>query len=147
PNIYKLIDSLDQEELISIRNYIDSISPQRRSVIEKKLDTIIDKIKILPDNQILKIKSLINTMTYSKGKLKDEILSPYLQKKVIKFVESSLFKHYLSASAVQDKLKKLETKNQKLARSLVKSNNELKSFRMKIVRAKEAKQKYISKIR
>ncbi|CAG8729108.1 21834_t:CDS:2, partial [Dentiscutata erythropus] len=38
------------------------------------------------------------------------------------------------------------TENQKLATSLTNSNNQLKSFHMKIVKAKKAKQDYISKI-
>ncbi|CAG8526698.1 2621_t:CDS:2, partial [Dentiscutata erythropus] len=93
---------------------------QRQSVIEKKFNTIIDKIKSLPDNEILKIESLINIMTYSKGKVKGEIISPYLQKKAIEFLETT---------------------------SLTNSNNQLKSFYMKIIKAKKAKQDYISKIR
>ncbi|CAG8816938.1 19279_t:CDS:1, partial [Dentiscutata erythropus] len=87
PNLYKLIDSLDQNELINIQDYIDSISPQWQSVIEKKFNTIINKIKSLPDNEILKIESLINIMTYSKDKVKGEIILPYLQKKAIEFLE------------------------------------------------------------
>ncbi|CAG8720548.1 17132_t:CDS:2, partial [Racocetra fulgida] len=153
PNIYKLIESFDQEELIKIQNYVNSKNPQQPNiyelidVVKKKFDKIVDKVKGLPDYQIPRFENLINSMTYSKGKSKGEILSPYLQNKAIEFVNSGLFKHYSSANAVQDKIKQLETENNKLAKLVEKSNNELKSFRMKIVRAKEAKQKYISKIR
>ncbi|CAG8823482.1 16687_t:CDS:1, partial [Racocetra fulgida] len=65
----------------------------------------------------------------------------------VEFVASGHYKHYSSASALQDKIKRLESENQKLARSLEKSNKEHKSFSIKIVRAEEAKQKYISNIR
>ncbi|CAG8610161.1 7872_t:CDS:2 [Cetraspora pellucida] len=112
-NIYEILNPLDQDELIKIQNYIDLINHKRQSSIKKKLDALINKIKNLPDNQILSIEHLINTMTYSKGKTK---------------------------------IKKLETENKKLAKSLSTSNSELRSFYMKIVRAEEAKQKYISRI-
>ncbi|CAG8810484.1 32693_t:CDS:2 [Gigaspora margarita] len=59
-NIFKFIDSLSQQELIEIRNYIDLITPKWRSVIEKKLDKLIDKIKSLLDQQILRIEHLIS---------------------------------------------------------------------------------------
>ncbi|CAG8773428.1 18293_t:CDS:2, partial [Dentiscutata erythropus] len=60
-NIYKFIDSLSQQELIEVRNYIDSITPNRQSVTEKKLDKLIDKIKSLPDQQILRIEHLLRS--------------------------------------------------------------------------------------
>ncbi|CAG8632587.1 8823_t:CDS:2 [Racocetra persica] len=119
-NIYEILNPLDQDELTKVQSYIDLINPKQQSTIEKKLDALIDKVKSLPDNQILRIEHLINTMTYSKGKTKGEILSPYLQDKANKFVTS--------------------------AKSLSTSNSELRSFCMKMVRAEEAKQKYISRI-
>ncbi|CAG8830215.1 7311_t:CDS:2, partial [Gigaspora margarita] len=131
-NIYKFVDSLSQQELIEVRNYIDSITPNRQSVIEKKLDKLIDKIKSLPDQQILRIEHLVNTMVYFKGNMKGEILSQYIQNKANDFVNSGLFKHYSSADAFKDKIKKLETENKKLAKALENSNNKLRSFRMKI---------------
>ncbi|CAG8777790.1 17406_t:CDS:2, partial [Racocetra fulgida] len=70
--------------------HIDSINSKRQSTVEKKLDALIDKIKSLPDNQILKIDHLISTMIYFKGKTKGEILSPYLQNKANEFVTKSL---------------------------------------------------------
>ncbi|CAG8796277.1 11069_t:CDS:1, partial [Dentiscutata erythropus] len=94
---------------------------------------IIDKGKGLPDHQIPRIENLINSMTYSKDKSKNEILSSYLQNKAIEFVNSGLFKHYSSANSVQDKIKQLETENNKLAKLVEKSNNELRSFYMKVV--------------
>ncbi|CAG8687532.1 3653_t:CDS:1, partial [Scutellospora calospora] len=96
--------------------------------IEKKRNALIDQIKNLPDNQILKLENLINTMVYTKDKLKGEILLPYLQNKATEFVDSGLFKHYSSACDLQDKIKKLETENKKLAKSLENSNHELRSF-------------------
>ncbi|CAG8808899.1 4954_t:CDS:2, partial [Cetraspora pellucida] len=43
-----------------------------------------------------------------------------------------LFKHYLSANAFKDKIKKLETENMKLAKALENSNNKLRSFHIKL---------------
>ncbi|CAG8727007.1 7153_t:CDS:1, partial [Dentiscutata heterogama] len=78
--------------------------------------------------------------------MKGEILLQYIQNKVTDFVNSGLFKHYSSAAAFQDEIKKLKPENKKLAKALESSNNKLRSSCMKIVRAEKTKNKNISKI-
>ncbi|CAG8725034.1 21752_t:CDS:2 [Cetraspora pellucida] len=85
-------------------------------------------------------------MIYSKNKTKDEILSLYLQNKANKFVTSGLFKQYSSANTFQNKVKKLETENKKLVKSLEMSNHKLRSFCMKLVQALGKLQNAISNL-
>ncbi|RIB16431.1 hypothetical protein C2G38_2090900 [Gigaspora rosea] len=123
-NIYKFIDSLSQQELIEIRNYIDLITPKRRSVIEKKLDKLIDKIKSLPDQQILRIEHLVNTMVYFKGNMKGKILSQYIQNKVNDFINSELRKRKKKTPKIQSITHKKITPSQfnVAAKKIIKQN-------------------------
>ncbi|CAG8772641.1 2964_t:CDS:2, partial [Dentiscutata erythropus] len=142
-----IIDILNQEERIKIRDYIDSTNSQRQSATEKKLNALIDKIKNLPNQQIIRIEHIVNTMIYPQGNMKGQILSPYLQNKAIEFVSSGFFKHYSSAFNLQNKIKKLESKNKVLTKSVEQLNKKLRSFCVKIVQAEKRKQQYIFKIR
>ena len=77
-------------------------------------------------NLLLKFKNcplssafhLFQTMVYSKGDRKGEILSPHLQIKAVEFLNSGLYKKESSTQAMEDKIKELEKENLQLKKNL-----------------------------
>ncbi|CAG8649979.1 16574_t:CDS:2, partial [Racocetra fulgida] len=95
-NIYEVINSLNQEVLKNIQTHINSLNPQLRNI------NIYEIINSLDQEELKNIQNYINS------------LNPQLQNinnKANEFVASSLFKHYSSEKDFQDKVKKLEIKN------------------------------------
>ncbi|CAG8853368.1 40072_t:CDS:1, partial [Gigaspora margarita] len=76
-----------------------------------------------------------------------ELLSPYLQKKALNFLEKGIYKQNSDAIYLIQKIKELETKNNNLTKELEKLKKEIHSLKMKEVKANQAKALNTSKIR
>ncbi|CAG8545033.1 7810_t:CDS:1, partial [Scutellospora calospora] len=86
-------------------------------------------------------------MIYTKRKNIGELLSPYLQKKALNFLEKEIYKQNSDATYLIQKIKELETKNNNLKKELEELKKEIYSLKMKEIKANQAKVLYTSKIR
>ncbi|CAJ0896339.1 10231_t:CDS:1 [Entrophospora sp. SA101] len=124
---------------------IDTLIPQNK--IEKKRNEFIEHVKNLPENQIINAYTLFSTMRYDKGNHRGEIYSTYIQKKAKEFVNSSIYKQSSSISSIQGKISGMETKIHKMEKKKEVTDLQLRSLKMKEVKAKEAKKNNISQLR
>ncbi|CAG8484324.1 9690_t:CDS:2, partial [Racocetra fulgida] len=100
-NVYEIIDSLGQEELKNIQNYINSLNPQLQNI------NIYEIIDSLGQEELKNIQNHINSLNSQSQNINVyEIIDSFDQ-------EDGLFKQHSSAKDFQDKVKKLETENNK----------------------------------
>ncbi|CAH1768644.1 690_t:CDS:1, partial [Entrophospora sp. SA101] len=83
-------------------------------------------------------------MRYDKGNHCGEIYSSYIQKKAKEFVNNSIYKQASSISSIQEKISGMETKIYKMEKKKEITDLQLRSLKMKEVKAKEAKKNNIS---
>ena len=100
----------------------------------------------MTENQIINAYTLFSTMRYDKGNHCGEIYSPYIQKKAKEFVNDGIYKQYSSMTSMQEIISEMETKIHNMKKQKEITDLQLKSFRMKEVKAKEAKENHISKL-
>jgi len=125
---------------------IPNASESDRS-LEKKRVQLINRIKLLPDDEILAACHLFETMIYSDGKREGKILSPYLINKAKDFIIDGLHKRDSSSTAMRYKINLLERENRKLRKKKNVANSRIHSLTMKVVKSEETKARYIKKIR
>ncbi|CAJ0871357.1 4407_t:CDS:2 [Entrophospora sp. SA101] len=85
-------------------------------------------------------------MRYDKGNHCGEIYSSYIQKKAKEFVNNSIYKQASSISSIQEKISGMETKIYKMEKKKEITDLQLRSLKMKEVKAKEAKKNNISRL-
>jgi len=143
-------DNCDSNIISESSNPIDVKTPGNCNIIsniQKKRAELIDRIKSLPDNEIAAAYHLFQTMTYSDGKRKAKILSPYLVNKAKTFIMESLGQQHCSIEKMRYKIRLLERENNKLRKEKETTNSRVHSLTMKIVKGEEAKTRYIQKMR
>ncbi|CAJ0848327.1 2915_t:CDS:2, partial [Entrophospora sp. SA101] len=123
---------------------INTLIPQNK--IEKRRNELIEHVKNLPESQIINAYTLFSTMTYDKGNHRGEIYSSYIQKKAKEFVNSSIYKQSSSMSSIQEKISEMETKIHKIEKEKENTDLQLRSLKMKEVKAKETKKNHVSKL-
>ncbi|CAG8800807.1 28370_t:CDS:1, partial [Dentiscutata erythropus] len=69
--------------------------------IQRKRNDMIIQICNLPDQQVFNASTLFQTMTYPRGIHKGEIISTHLQKKALKFIDSSIYKQHYTINALE----------------------------------------------
>ena len=133
---------------------IDTDTPDNCNVIsksntniQKKRTELVDRIKSLPDDEVIAACHLFNTMTYSDGRRETKLLSPYLINKAKTFIMESSGQHHTSIKRLQRKVKLLEKENRWLRKKKEITNSRVHSLTMKVVKGEEAKTRYIRKMR
>ena len=107
----------------------------------------VSLINMLPEEQIIACYTLVETMIYPDGVRKGEIISPYLQKKALDLVLSTLGKHNSSAIEIQNKIKLLESENEKLTKRIDSLTSEKRILNIKLKKQEQNKDLYISRMR
>ena len=102
--------------------------------IQKKRTELIDRIKSLPDDEVVAACHLFNTMTYSDGRRETKLLSPYLINKAKTFIMESSGQHHTSVKRLQYKVKLLEKENKRLRKEKEITNSRVHSLTMKVVK-------------
>ena len=100
--------------------------------MQKKRAELIDRIKLLPENEVVSACHLFKTMTYSDGEKKTKILSPYLINKAKTFIVEGLGQQHTSIKKMQYKIKLLERENNKLRKEKEVTNSRVHSLTMKL---------------
>ena len=133
---------------------IDTDTPDNCNVIsksntniQKKRTELVDRIKSLPDDEVIAACHLFNTMTYSDGRRETKLLSPYLINKAKTFIMESSGQHHTSIKRLQRKVKLLEKENRWLRKKKEITNSRVHLLTMKVVKGEEAKTRYIRKMR
>jgi hypothetical protein len=143
--LHETVHEISFNEPQEIIHETDPLISQNK--IEKKRNELIEHVKNLPENQIINAYTLFSTMKYDKGNHCGEIYSPYIQKKAKEFVNNGIYKQYSSISSMQETISKMETKIHNMEKQKDITDLQLRSFRMKEVKAKEVKKNHISKLR
>src|SRR5438128_12419541 len=86
-------------------------------------------------------------MTYSSGKRKGQIFSPYLINNAKTFIVGTLNKQHFSNTEMQRKITLLKRENRKLQEAKKTTNYCVRSLSKEEVKGKKAKARYIEKIR
>ncbi|CAG8835069.1 662_t:CDS:1, partial [Cetraspora pellucida] len=73
-------------------------------------NTIIHTLNIMPEMDLKSTSHLLRTMKYSHEKNKDQIFSPYIQKKASNYISDSLYKPGKSIHALNHNNKQLKQK-------------------------------------
>src|SRR5438067_1323727 len=69
---------------------------------------LIDRVEQLPSNQLKSAVHLLDIMRYSKGPCQNNLLSLFLQKKALDFINSSLYKVGQDSDSLVQKNKALQ---------------------------------------
>ncbi|RIB29827.1 hypothetical protein C2G38_2027374 [Gigaspora rosea] len=81
----------DDELQLVYQDIIQQSNSQEKNKVECH-QKLIDFVKKLPDNHLKSAINLFDTMRYTKGQNKGNLLSPFLQNKALNFINSSLYK-------------------------------------------------------
>ncbi|RIB30789.1 hypothetical protein C2G38_2151764 [Gigaspora rosea] len=91
---------------------------------------LVSQIEQLPQQEVFVAAHLFNTMRYSKGFNKNEILSPYLQNKAQEFILQNSYKHQ-SVQSLKEMNHQLLTNNKKLNKKIFSISPEIFNEKMK----------------
>ncbi|CAG8682925.1 3645_t:CDS:2, partial [Gigaspora rosea] len=83
----------DDELQLVYQDIIQQSNSQEKNKVECH-QKLIDFVKKLPDNHLKSAINLFDTMRYTKGQNKGNLLSPFLQNKALNFINSSLYKNH-----------------------------------------------------
>ncbi|CAG8753020.1 36453_t:CDS:2, partial [Racocetra persica] len=140
----------------NLRMMLDYLIPIFTQLNDDKFSSIIEEIINTRKTNICIQRKLLDLLILIFFQLNDddlvldnkgEIISTYLQKKAHEFVDASLYKPNNTIGSLELKNKNLNYKIQSLKRNKFTTNALLRSFSIKVARAKNSKQKQISKIR
>ncbi|RIB18708.1 hypothetical protein C2G38_2183874 [Gigaspora rosea] len=123
-----------------IKKYVE-LSP-----IEKKRVDLVSQIEQLPQQEVFAAAHLFNTMRYSKGSNKNEILSPYLQNKAQEFISQNSYKRQ-SVQSLKEMNHQLLTNNKKLNKKNDNLVSKIKSLGSTTRHLRNQKKHHISQIR
>ncbi|CAG8804563.1 17091_t:CDS:1 [Racocetra persica] len=145
-HLISVFKKLDDNDFIYIIKKIFE-SREINTCVHAKRNEMLIHVFDLPDSQVRNASALFQTMLYSQGNHKGEIVSTYLQNKACEFIDISLYKnnHNIAINALKLKNKNLRQENRRLKR--YKSSFTTRSLSVRIARAKQFKRKQISKIR
>ncbi len=82
PRLNKINRSCKKARLAKLPNSCKPLIPK----IEKIKKDLINKINCLSEKELISYFQLLINMVYKNGSYKDEILSPYLQKKAMEWI-------------------------------------------------------------
>ncbi|CAI2195196.1 14020_t:CDS:2, partial [Funneliformis geosporum] len=115
-------------------------TPQLNSKAERIKKDLIDKINNLPEKELISYSKLLINMIYKDGSHKDEILSPYLQKKAMEWILANRGKPNINPHEKDQKIRLLKRKIHNLT-------FKVKSLTAKLKYAQRFKAVHISRIR
>ncbi|CAG8776801.1 24071_t:CDS:2, partial [Racocetra persica] len=144
-----LIPSFEQLNDDDFNSTIKKIfeSREMNTYVQRKRNDIFMRVCNLPDQQIFNALNLFQTMIYSQGIYKGEIISTYLQKKACEFIVVSLYQHNHTINVLELKISNLKKENQLLKKNRYAINNKFHSLSAQIIKAKQSKIRQTSKIR
>ncbi|CAB4404966.1 unnamed protein product [Rhizophagus irregularis] len=131
----------------------EKINDEKMEAGDKKVATntrrqkLIKIIKNLPDDQLKSAVHLLDTMRYSKGLNKGNLLSPFLQNKALNFVNSSLYKVSQDSDSLIQNNQALQKEVSRLEHLNSKKSHKVKQLIGTISQYKRKHCQQISKIR
>ncbi|CAG8788258.1 7908_t:CDS:1 [Dentiscutata erythropus] len=122
-------------------------SREIKTHVQRKHSDLLIYICNLPDQQIFDASSLFQTIVYTQGNHQGELISAYLQKKAQDFISDSLYKLDNSLCTLKLQNKNLKQENNQFKKYKSTTSTQICTLSIQLARAKQAKQRQISKIR
>ncbi len=145
--ILSFSDSNNESFSLDVTNLeSDSLMPVLGPKAEKIKNELIKKINYLPEKELHSCYQLLMNMVYPDGPHKDEILSPYLQKKAMEWISTMKGKPNSSAMEMEEKITELEKENRKLEKRIQDLASKKKSLAIKVKCKDRIKETYLSQI-
>ena len=125
-------ERIEREKVLKISNTITQIDPKDLPVLEQAIsnfkeaqssntssllnrqETLFNNICDMTDDSKLDALALFDNMRYPKGKNQGKIISPYIQKKAIDFINHGLYKKKSTIKDLEEKNEEMKSQIKKL---------------------------------